>query len=172
MKRGFRGARRNNDPSYRPYDPNFHPQDIIHLMSEGMWNCEIQDMWCISKATFYRWKKENEALEEAYQIGESKRKSFYIREFFNPMIEGKLEGKHSFTALKTLFDGELNYTQAPIADAKNTTINIGNMNVLKSPNEVIEQLSQNLKFLEVKNVMPENCKLIEGTIVPSQTTES
>lgn len=159
MKRGFKGKRRRNDPTYIPYDPLFHPKNLIELMANGLFNCQIEDEWCISSATFYRWKQENKELQDAYEVGESKRKAYKIKNYLTPMIEGRLEGKHSFNALKYVMDAELEYTK-PID--KGTTITIGSMNIsnLTTP-ELLQKYQDNLKFLTDKNIVNAEYKVID-----------
>jgi hypothetical protein len=163
MKRGFKGRRRANDPTYKPYDPLFHPKNLIDLMAKGLFNCEIEDEWYVSSATFKRWRAENEDLAEAYEIGLSKRRSYLIKEKLRPMIDGKLEGKHSFNALKMVMDAELEYTvKQPVVSAGNS-INIGAINISNStPQQLIEKLQENLQFLEDKNIIQADFKVIEN----------
>lgn len=171
MKRGFKGKRRSNDPTYKPYDALFHPKNIIELMAAGMFNCQIEDVWYISHSTFCRWRNEYPELQEAYEIGESKRKAHKIKNYITPMLEGKLEGKHSFAALKYVMDAELNYSPTTLHTAGTTNISIENMNVLqqKSISELIEKLNADFTFLEQNNILQADYKVIES---PNESSES
>lgn len=160
MKRGFKGKRRKNDPTYKPYDPLFHPKNLIELMGDGLFNCQIEDMWYISHATFCRWRQEHPELQDAYEIGESKRKAYKIAKYLTPMIEGKLEGKHSFNALKYVMDAELEYTKPAIAQGN--SISIGAITINNStPQQLLEKLQENLVFLADKNIIDAEYKAIE-----------
>lgn len=162
MKRGFKGRRRNNDPTYRPYDSSFHPQDLINLMRSGFFNCEIEDEWAISAATLKRWITENPELKEAYEKGKSGRKAYWVAEKIKPMIDGKLEGRHSFSAIKLLMEGEGEYSPRE-QPGNSTQININNMNLLdqKTHSELQKLLCQDLKFLDDNNVIKAEYEVIE-----------
>lgn len=162
MKRGFKGARRKNDFSYRPYDPAYHPSNLIELMSIGFFNPQIWDEWNISEATFYRWRKEHEELEEAYQIGLPKHEAYMINKHLIPMAEGKNEGKHSFNAIRYLMDAKYNYSK-PAVVGNTTNISIGNIAISKDSTsaQLIDKIKENLQFLTNKNVLNAEYKVLE-----------
>lgn len=163
MRRGFKGKRRANDPTYKPYDSNYHPQNLIELMSNGLYDCQIEDCWYISHSTFHRWRQENPELQDAYDIGQSKRKAYKIQTYLIPMMEGKLEGKHSFNAVKYVMDAELDYTKPAYGNNGTTNININNMAIInqKTIPELIEKLTNDMKFLEQNNIIPTEFKVLE-----------
>ena len=114
------------------YDPKFHPKNLIELMSQGLFNVQIYAAWDVGKDTFYRWIRENPELDEAYQRGLPKCEAYWIEHRFKPMIEGKLEGKHSFNATMAMANAKFGYRNNQDNNAHNSTTNIsiGQVNVL------------------------------------------
>ena len=52
--------RKKNDLTYKPYDPDFHPQDLINRMGRGELDSQIYPDWNIGERTFYRWVKDKD----------------------------------------------------------------------------------------------------------------
>lgn len=156
--------RRKSDPFYKEYDPNFHPQDIIELMSTGKFNVHVYTKWDISESTFYRWLREYPELDEAYQRGLPKCEAWWIDNVFNKMVEGKLEGRHSFNAAMAMANAKFKYRIAGAEAGQQTTnnIHIQNMNVLdnKTSEELLDKIKADLEFLNNKNVIDTDYKVL------------
>lgn len=145
--------RRKNDPFYKAYDPEFHPKDIIEIMSQGLFNVHIWTKWDIDESTFYRWLKEHPELEDAYRKGEAACQAYWISNKLIPMANGEIDGKHSFNATKFLM--EKKFKEFRPEKELSANININNMNVLdnKTSDELIRTIQNNLSFLQQKNVI-------------------
>lgn len=153
------------DPTYKPYDTEFHPQDLIERMSSGETNVQVLSAWNISEPTFYRWLKDHLELADAYDRGKTKFEAWYIENIFNPMISGKLQGRHSYSAAMTIAKNKLGWSKDTDRHA-NTTVNVQQLNVLnqKDPKELTEMILNNFDYLQNMNVIdvtPEP-KLIES----------
>jgi len=155
--------RRKVDPTYKEYDPNWHPQDLITRMSQGQFNCEIFSAWHISEATFYRWRNEHPELEEAYQQGLPACEAWWINNKFKPMVDGKLEGRHSFNATMALANAKFKYRHNETQQGNSTTNNI-TVNVLsqKTQHELEEKIRENLKFLSQNNIIEVDYKVLNS----------
>lgn len=147
----------------RPYSSEFHPQNLIELMAQGYFNAQVYAKWGISRDTFYRWRREHEELETAYQEGLAQHEAYMLQTYLIPMAQGINDGKHSFNAVKYLMDEKYNYSKAN-ATGNTTNISIGNMAISQSSTseELIAKLNENFKFLEHKNVINVEYKPIEN----------
>lgn len=155
--------RSENDPFYKPYDPDFHPADLIEIMKQGKFNVHVWTKWDIDQSTFYRWRKEHPELEEAYQKGLAYCEVHWIDNVFQPMIRGELEGRHSFNAAMAMANAKFGYRKNEGESVGSTTnININNMNVLgnKSSEELLEHLQENMKFLKENNIIDSEYKVL------------
>jgi len=172
MNIGRKGRRRKGDFSYRPYDPTFHPQNLIELMSIGLTNTQIYDDWNISEHSFYRWRKEHQELEEAYQVGIPKFESYMIENKLMPMIEGKVEGKHSFSGFKYLMDNKAGWTKG-VPQGNTTNISINNVAISQesTATQLIDKIKENFKFLTDKNVLDAEYKVIEDQSHATKSNE-
>ncbi len=156
--------RRKSDPFYKAYDPKFHPQDLIAIMKEGKFNVHVWTKWDIDQSTFYRWRKEHPELDEAYQKGLAFCEVHWIDNVFQPMIQGKLEGRHSFNAAMAMANAKFGYRKGDGESVGGTTnINISQMNVIdnKTSDELIKQIESNIEFLNRKNIIETTYKVIE-----------
>lgn len=158
MRKDPRGRKRKGDFTYKPYDPEFHPQNLLELMSIGLLNEEIYDEWNISQKTFNNWVHKYPELEEAYEAGKPKFTTFWKKEYLEPLMKGKLEGKHSFNAVKYVLDNKSGFAKPPVAQNE-TNINIA----ISSDNttaQLLEKLQENFKFLSSKNIIDTEYKLL------------
>jgi hypothetical protein len=147
--------RSKRDPLYRPYDPTFHPQDLVEKMSKGLLNVEIASEWNVCEDTFKVWRKEHEELEQAYKLGLVKYEAWFIQNVFKPMIEGKLEGKHAFNSAIAIANNKLGWSRGNGQEKAGTQININQMNVLsnKSTKELEESIKADLAYLTSTKVI-------------------
>ncbi len=161
--------RRKSDPFYKDYDPKFHPKDLIELMSTGKLNIHAWTKWDISEATFYRWRQEHPELEEAYQRALPKCEVWWFDNVFQKMIEGEIQGKHSFNAAMAIANAKFGYRQAADGGSRTTNISINNMNVLdkKTSAELLEKIQSDINFLEQNNIIEAEYKTL-----PDGTSES
>lgn len=156
--------RRKN--TYRPYDPDFHPQDLIEKMSAGMLNVEVASSWDICVDTFNVWRKEHEELAQAYNLGLTHYEAWFIKNRFTPMIEGKLEGRHAFNSAIAIANNKLGWTRNNPSQqvTNNTQINVKQMQINNnmSVQELQESLQKDLEYLQMTGIVP---KTIEAQII-------
>lgn len=148
--------RRKYDPTYKPYDKEWHPLDLIERMATGETNIEVLAAWNISEPTFYRWRHEHLELEDAYQLGLVQFESWFIKNRFNPMIEGKLEGRHAFMSSMAIANNKLKWKkEGDIRDSRTANITIGQINNFnqKDPKELEALILKNMDYLEYNNVL-------------------
>lgn len=160
--------RREVDPTYKPYDPEFHPQDLIKQMSDLKLNVEVAKAWNISMSTFVRWRKEHEELEEAYQKGLTFYEAEFIDKVFKPMIQGNLEGKHAYNAAKAIMTNKLNWNFGnPVETHRNTQINIDKLQInnSKSAQELIDIIEQDITYLTDNGVLSKDLSAHEPVTV-------
>lgn len=151
--------RRKNDPTYRPYDPEFHPKDLIERMSNGELNVQVAAAWNVSKDTLDRWRHEHDELEEAYRKGLTNYEAWFIVNRFNPMIEGKLEGRHAFNSCIAIANNKLGWSrgQGQSQITQNTQINItsNQLNRSMSVEDLTNSLNKDLEYLQLTGVIPQ-----------------
>jgi hypothetical protein len=161
--------RRTKDPLYRPYDPDFHPEDLKTRMGQGELNVQIYPTWGITEKTFYCWVKEHEELNEAYELGKGLYEKWFVENRFNPMIEGRLQGKHSFNASIAIANNKLGWVKGTEGERKvhNTQINVNSLTVNNNstPQELIESIKKNVEYLS-------DTKIIEAEIVELPNNEN
>lgn len=60
------------------YNDEFHPQEIIYLMSQGKFAVEVAHAWKITKGCLYRWRHEHPKFNDAFTRAEHARTAFYL----------------------------------------------------------------------------------------------
>lgn len=106
-----------------------YPDDLIKMMAKGMLDCEIYAEWDISKKTFYKWRNEIPAMEEAFDIGYPKCEAFYVRHARQCMLDGDDKGFKFFIGL---MNNKFGWDKgAKAAEGSTTNISIGNVNMLQ-----------------------------------------
>lgn len=167
--------RSKNDPTYRPYDPNFHPADLVDKMSKGMLNVEVASAWNICVDTLTVWRKEHPELQEAYSLGLTHYEAWFIQNRFTPMIEGKLEGKHSFNSAIAIANNKLGWSRGASVDkTQNTQININNMQINNnmSIQELTDSLTKDLEYLQNVGIIAQPKQhLIEAQLYDTESDE-
>lgn len=145
------------NPVGRPaqYNPDFHITDLVDKMKQGLLDCEIFAEWDISKNTFYRWLRENEDLKDAYERGFEKGEAHLVGKF-RRMMDGELEGKHSFNAAIALANNKYKWSKGSTSDIQ-TQININNMNV-------IDHNQSNAELLEFIHIKLKETKIVSEPI--------
>lgn len=119
------------------YDDTY-PQKLIDMMSEGMLNCEIFAAWDIHKDTFYQWMYDHPEFKEAYEIGKPKCEAWWVRNG----RDGATKGGKGFSYWVAIMNNKFGWVpgnKQPDSQT-NTTINIGNVNVLQNTTQLIEDI--------------------------------
>ncbi len=82
-------------PMGRPpeYDKDYHPEQLINLMNQGLCIAQICRAWRISRETFYLWKKDPRKPEflDALQIGKAALEASYV-DLFQDLARGNIKG--------------------------------------------------------------------------------
>ena len=85
-------------PVGRPpeYDKDFHPDDMIRLMNEGLCIAQVCREWGISRKLFYDWKKDPRKPEflNALEIAKTGLEASYV-DLFQDLARGKIKGSAS-----------------------------------------------------------------------------
>jgi hypothetical protein len=130
-----------------------YPEQLIKLMSEGKLDIQVYALWDISKDTFYRWLNEYPELREAHNIGMVKCEAVYIDLAQQAMAKGDDKGfKYYISLMNNKFGWEKG------AKGQETTINIGNMNVLN-------QMSRPDLLQHVNLLLEKNSELIPANLL-------
>jgi hypothetical protein len=124
------------------YDPTFHPERLLELMSKGLLDCEIYSCFDVSDTTFRRWRKDYPEFNEAYEKGLPKVESELVIKPLRKMIE---EGHDKgYKPLAHIARNKFGHDQTSAQTVNNTQINIKQMNVLQSK-EDYDQLEAQVK---------------------------
>lgn len=153
-----------------PFDPEWHPHDLVNRMSAGELNIEIAASWDISEPTFYRWCREHEELASAYELGKTKYQAWFIKNRMNPLIDGRQTAKHAFNATAMLANNKLDYSRTPNGN-QGTTVNINNLTVNNNSTvqELQESITKDLEYLSDMRVIDVKVEEIEHV---TEATES
>lgn len=132
-------------------EPEFtasHPEKLLTLMEQGLFDYEIAGHFGIAHKTLIRWRDSHEEFALAYEIGRGKRFSWWFQKSRKAVEEGNDKGSRYFTVImNNMFSNEGIVSQYNKA---NQQINIGNMNVLNqnaSEAELLESIKQNFSRL-------------------------
>lgn len=166
-------TRRKEDGTiYRPYDANFHPQELIKRMKNGEDNISIASAWNIHEDTFYDWRRKHSELNDAYKLGLGHYERWFIENQLKPMMDGTKQGRHAFNAAMALAGRKLKwYKDGTSPSSTNTTqININNVNVNKSISALKEDLIKDLEYLTDVNII--DAEIVDPTQYIGITDES
>lgn len=82
-------------PPGRPltYDKDYHPKEVIRLMTEGLCVAQICRTWGISRETFYAWAKDQRKPEfsDSFRIGQAALEASFV-DLFKDLSTGKVKG--------------------------------------------------------------------------------
>lgn len=145
------------------YNPEYHPQKLLELMSLGFTNVEICAEFDISPNTLLRWRKAHTEFNEAYEKGLPKCEAYLI---INPLKEMVREGHDKgYKALAHLARNKFDHDKQSPQTVNNTQINVGQISVTnkeefdKLASDIKEQLTDlniiDVEFLELKPNDPE-----------------
>lgn len=117
-------------------------QEVIELMAQGWLDYKIAAKWNISRDTYYTWRNEYKDFNEACKVGLAKSESWWA-DWGEKGMRGEVEGfdyKCWISFMNNKFR-ESGWARTDKPDAANTSITIGNMNVLNHyQNKSVEQL--------------------------------
>lgn len=126
-----------------------HPERLIELMSQGLFNYEIAAEWKINRDTLVEWRKAHIDLEKAYKIGECLRFRWWMTEGKKRFAEQSDKGyKFWVTIMNNMFSDMGWISEYGRNNATNTQINIQNMQVVqKDKTELLDSIKANFSQL-------------------------
>lgn len=143
------------------YDKDFHPKNLLELMTQGMLDCEIYSTWKIGKATFYRWVDQYSELKEAHEEGKEQAEAWWVKRMREAFLDRDDKG---FKYCIAIMNNKFGWDKGGKGEGNTTNISIGNMNVLntKSESELLEILQSKyneinrLNSVEVIEIKPDD----------------
>jgi len=82
-------------PVGRPatYDKDYHPKELVRLMSEGLCVAQVCRSWGISREAFYQWTKDQRKPEflDSFRIGQAALEASFV-DLFHDLSTGKVKG--------------------------------------------------------------------------------
>ncbi len=133
-----------------------HPEQLLELMTQGMLDCEIYAAMGLKKDTFYRWRREQPDFQEAFEIGLPRCEAWWVSRIRTCWEAGDDKGfKYCIAIMNNKFGWGKEEARAGSVTTNN--IQIGNMNVLaqKSHQDLLELLKDDLDYLKLNNVLPQ-----------------
>lgn len=131
-----------------------HCEKLIDLMTKGYLNLEIAAKFNIAEKTFYDWKERYPEFGEAFEIGYPKQFMWWMTKGREKYLDGENDKGYKYwhAVMRNCFNYDAGEGKG------NTTIQIGNMNVLnqKSDTELLQLLQDKLNNLKLPdtNIIP------------------
>ena len=128
---------------------------IVELMSQGLFDYQIAALWDIDRDTIADWRIKYPEFDSAYKRGLAKIQSLYTKKLQENALAGTDKG---FKSLSFILANKCDFVKPEesknVTNQTNITIQ-GNMQVLqtKSPQELIENIKQDLDFLQSKQII-------------------
>lgn len=125
-----------------------HPERLIKLMEQGLFNYEVCSNFDICTETFYKWKEAYPEFLRAYNIGKAKRFTWWLDKARKALKDGNDKGAKYYTLIMNNMFAEEGWI-SPYNKAAGTQINVNTMNVLQTQTEaeLLENIKQNFERL-------------------------
>lgn len=146
------------------YRDDYHPDELVKLMSQGMTDVEIFASFDITKQTFYRWLRAHEELQEAHELGLPKCEAWWIREMRNCWLNKDDKGfKYCISIMNNKFGWK------DKADSVSVTVNNNQLTIEnKSSQELVDLITKKISRQNIIDVLPIESR-IDGS--ESESTE-
>lgn len=121
-------------------------ETLIKLMSEGLWDAQIQAYLDISERIFNRWLQEEPEFQAAYELGIPKRINYWLTTGKEKL---KAEGDKGLKTYAYFIDHMMPKDMKWESDRKGVSINIQNnlSQEIKTESELLESIKTNFSSL-------------------------
>lgn len=154
----------------RPSDwkDEFIPE-LINMMDKGMFDCDICKKFDISADTFYRWLREKPEFKEAYDKGMECCEAWWLAEMRRRFLQKDDGGfKYCISIMNNKFHKK-GWGIREATRAIGQQVNIGKIvvNNMEEYQQLVEEVRQNAKQLNVIDILPEDIQETKQTEVTS-----